>query len=150
MSGKLNTFFRPRSCTRWLLHGSPKRVASLKPRTPRQVTGRSHLRVRGVYATDHILLALLYALFGSHGNSWGWRMREGETGRIQVLVDGQLRARPGYLYVVLRQQFVPVSVVHVWRSTGPVVVVAREVVPVEIFHRLAREGVFEVVQKGAA
>jgi hypothetical protein len=77
-------------------------------------------------------------------------MPEGETGRIQVVLDGQLRARPGYLYMVSRRRFVPVSVSHVWRSTVPVVAVAREVVPVEIFYRLARKGVFEVVQKGAA
>lgn len=151
MSSKLNRFFGPRSGTRWLLHGSPKRLTvALEPRLPRQVTGKAHFSVRGVYATDHVLLAVLYALLGSHGNSWGWRIGVGETRRIEVVLRGRLRTGPGYLYVVPRQPFVPVSGRHVWRSKVPVVPVAREMVSAEIFHGLVRKGVFEVVQKGAA
>lgn len=150
MPGILKRFFGGRS-SRWLLHGSPKKVArALVPRQPKCSVSCPEFSRRGLYATDHVVLAVLYALLGSHGNRWGWMMEAGQTSPIKVVVNGRLAIRPGHLYVVSKQSFRRVSARTVWRSVRPVVPVAREVVPAHLLRGLEKVGVIHIEKTRAA
>lgn len=150
MSGILKKFFSGRS-SRWLLHGSQVNLTTaLQPRSPRRRSSQAAFNQRGVYATDHLLIAILYALLATKYNCWGWTIEADQATPIEVVASGRLSVKTGYLYVVPKQSFRRVGVRSVWRSRVPVVPVAREVIPAHFLRGLEKAGVIRMLKDRAA
>ena len=87
-------------------HGSPHKVEMLEPRQALHDGGHPELNQFGVYATDCVQIALLYALIHEDRNKWGWKWDPyTRPGELMVVVPDPFKGGPGYLYVLNRTDF---------------------------------------------
>lgn len=101
----IQSLIAARSCG-YLLHGSPQRLALVKPRQARDDNGRAIGCLAAVYATDDVRIAVVMAMFSRADSSIRSHRSFYATVGTRLRVGGEnVTFRPGWVHVLPRNSF---------------------------------------------